>query len=484
MFCQGTKYRIVQIILICLTVNLHAQGLLLDHEAYDRLPRQPVYSDGSKAENNVLDTILKVDLRPYCPKPGHQGSIGSCSGWATGYGARTILEAIRRGWKGKTDSITAQAYSALFIYNQVKAGSCAMGAYIDKAAELLRDKGDILSSTFDGELEECERQPTDEQLKEASAHRIEGFVTLFSSDAARSVKVEKTKLSLAQGRPVAMGLLLRKNFMEIKKGDQYWFPDLGDTTFYGAHAMVVVGYDDSKNAFEIMNSWGEDWGNGGFVWVKYADFARFCCYGFQLIPYDDPSKHRIFEADVQFRNPFLDEADNLRFEDYGVLFDGKFYYQLKEKLSAGDKMQLHLPYVTQGSYLYVFSYDTKRKIKVHWPRDGSLDAKFSGKNESAVITVSDINLAIPGEWAALSFSSPGTEYICVLVARQPLEHLNDQLTVLQNQPGSNFMHNLYKAFEKELAEPKTVTYKKDGVGFTGSIEKGTAVPIVLKVTVQ
>ena len=38
--------------------------------------------------------------------------------------------------------------------------------------------------------------------------------------------------------------------------------------------MCVIGYDDNKSggSFEVMNSWGEDWGDKGFFWIKYADF--------------------------------------------------------------------------------------------------------------------------------------------------------------------------------------------------------------------
>ena len=41
----------------------------------------------------------------------------------------------------------------------------------------------------------------------------------------------------------------------------------------GGHAMVVVGYDDEKAAFKILNSWGSDWGDRGCGWIAYARFA-------------------------------------------------------------------------------------------------------------------------------------------------------------------------------------------------------------------
>ena len=42
----------------------------------------------------------------------------------------------------------------------------------------------------------------------------------------------------------------------------------------GGHAMLVVGYDDDMNAFKVVNSWGKEWGNDGFVWIDYKAFKE------------------------------------------------------------------------------------------------------------------------------------------------------------------------------------------------------------------
>lgn len=463
---------------------LSGQGLLLDDEAYNKLPRQPVYGDGSKSENDLLKDKPKIDLRPYCPTPQHQGAISSCTGWAAGYGAMTILESIRQHWNGHADTITASAYSALFVYNQVKAGSCDAGADIGKAAALLCNKGNLRSKEFDRIKNNCDKQPNEDELRKASANRIKDFVTLFSTDDPSQIKIEKTKLSLAQKKPVVIGMLLRNNFQQIRRGEQFWRPDTGDTTFLGAHAMVVVGYDDGKEAFEILNSWGPSWGNGGFIWVKYTDFARFCCYGFQFIPYDDPDQNRPYNARIQLRTPIYNADDSWSFEDEELLFNGKYYELKRGAVPRNYLTQLFFPYITEDAYLYAFSYDASRKIKIHWPRDGNLDAQFSGKNESAIIAFPEIKLAVPAENGALIFESKGADHICILVARQPLERLNKQLQDLQKLPPGDFLKNLYSAFGNDLVPQREVEYMTDMAGFAAFMRKGKAVPVVVRVRVE
>ena len=35
------------------------------------------------------------------------------------------------------------------------------------------------------------------------------------------------------------------------------------------HAVTIVGWDDSKNAWLIKNSWGTNWGDNGYMWIDY-----------------------------------------------------------------------------------------------------------------------------------------------------------------------------------------------------------------------
>lgn len=36
------------------------------------------------------------------------------------------------------------------------------------------------------------------------------------------------------------------------------------------HDVIIIGWDDSKGAWLMRNSWGASWGTGGYAWVKYG----------------------------------------------------------------------------------------------------------------------------------------------------------------------------------------------------------------------
>jgi len=50
------------------------------------------------------------------------------------------------------------------------------------------------------------------------------------------------------------------------------------------HAIVLTGWDDAKGAWRLRNSWGSDWGEGGYMWIAYGKSyvgysANYVLYG-------------------------------------------------------------------------------------------------------------------------------------------------------------------------------------------------------------
>lgn len=225
-------------------------------EVYDAAPSQPMLRAA---------VPVRVDLSPFAPKPDTQGQQGSCTAWATTFAARTILGTLGGAAKEAT-------FSPAFTFNlgkQLQAAKygntsmdCQAGLMIPVALDLLRDKGAVPWARFPYDASRCDRLPTAEENSLAGRARIGGWSTLESRDAVRQ--------ALAQSRPVVFSMSLGQPFFTWSGKQTYTYTTSSPTD--GLHAMTIVGYDDEKSAFRVINSWGADWGDQGYFWLGYDSF--------------------------------------------------------------------------------------------------------------------------------------------------------------------------------------------------------------------
>lgn len=475
--------KIYWLIFLFITVGSNAQGLLFDDEVYGKIPRQSTYGDGGKSEEKALRGISKVDLKPYCPQVKHQGEISSCVGWSVGYAAYSIQQAILNNWKGQKDLITQKAFSAMFIYNQIKITDCTFGARISDALKLLQEVGDVHAWEFDKNIRDCSTIPSKDILEKANGHRIKDFMTLFSPEAESTIKITKTKLSLAQNKPVVIGMNLLNNFVNIRHGSQYWIPQIGNTNVFGGHAMCVVGFDDGKGAFEVMNSWGSLWGNDGFIWIKYEDFTKYCKYAYQFSTNEGIKQEKIYTGRFELKRPVIRTRDTIIFNTEPVQFNGQFYQLANKNVDPGSKFQFWIKEINQGMYLYAFSLAPTGEINIHWPRDEQLDEKFEGLHESALVTVPEVKLIMPGRHSALQFNNQGKDYVVLLYSTGAINDFNQKLSQIMASPG-NLVERIRATFGEQLVPLKDIRYNPSAMQFNNPIQSGSVIPLILEVDIS
>jgi C1A family cysteine protease len=79
------------------------------------------------------------------------------------------------------------------------------------------------------------------------------------------------KTGLAAKWPFVFGFSVYESFMSNQVSNTGMVPmPARNESLIGGHAVLAVGYDDSKNAFLFRNSWGTEWGLGGYAWIPYA----------------------------------------------------------------------------------------------------------------------------------------------------------------------------------------------------------------------
>ncbi|MFK7949243.1 MAG: C1 family peptidase, partial [Saprospiraceae bacterium] len=215
---------------------------------------------------------LRVSLKKYCPEVRQQDETSSNVGWAVGYSAMTITYAKQYEWT--TEEINENALSPTFLSSQLRDKDCQAVFGIGEVLELASHRGNVFYKEFDAIYGYCNAHVSVFKMKPTYLFKLKDYLTLFSLNAYNKQKIYNTKKSISEGKPVIIGMKVLKNFENLTKKTPYWNPNIGDTNVLGGHAMVVVGYDESRGAFEVMNSWGKNWGNDGFIYIKYADYAK------------------------------------------------------------------------------------------------------------------------------------------------------------------------------------------------------------------
>ncbi|HEY4155412.1 MAG TPA: C1 family peptidase, partial [Puia sp.] len=271
-----------------------ATGGILDPRVFDRAK---VYE--SLADDDSKNPLPEsANLQRYAPAVGDQGKQGSCVAWSSAYGARTILEAARTG--KAPDELK---FSPSFLYNQIGVDACD-GSYINRAMEFMTRRGSVPYADFPYSEEDCKRQPDQQLLDEAQQYRMRGANRLTAGDRTDQIDLRAIRENLSQGAPVVIGMMVGGTYMQAMMGKDVWNPTQDDESMMGfaGHAQCVVGYDDAKygGAFLIMNSWGPQWGNNGFAWVRYKHFKYFVreAYGLEAMPAVGEAANKPFEGEV------------------------------------------------------------------------------------------------------------------------------------------------------------------------------------------
>ena len=206
-----------------------------------------------------------VDLSDRMPPVGNQGIQQSCVAWSIAYALKSYQEKVELGQQ--------YTFSPSYIYNQINNGMNAP-TFVTDALNILSDQGVCQYDEMPYDENDWTTKPSEASKVNAKKFRIDFWRRVNILDT------KEVKAQLAAGYPVIIGADVSKEFINegySKKADFVW-KEAG--TPAGGHCMLLVGYDDQKAAFKVMNSWGKDWGDNGFGWIDYKFFPEGVRYGF------------------------------------------------------------------------------------------------------------------------------------------------------------------------------------------------------------
>ncbi len=338
--------------------NLFNKGATLDPAEYDKAE---VYEP---LVDNVKNPIPEsASLSKFAPPRLNQGQQGSCVAWASAYAARSIIQNQATGATPSQQS----AFSPSFMYNSIKIeNSGCQGSYILRAMDDMLKRGAAPYSAFAYDDQDCSRRPDAQAEQSAQRYKIKGFQRLSKSDDPNSpVDMGAMKQYLAQGSPVVIGMMVGGSFMQEMQGQDVWIPNQDDTRMagFGGHAMCVIGYDDYKlgaengGAFQIMNSWGTDWGNKGIAWVPYDAFGYFTKEAYAVYPMGESADVKPAKFDIRFGLAVVDAKGKATGENIALKHMGGRTFRTERALVKGTRFKVEVTNSLE-CYTYIFGQET------------------------------------------------------------------------------------------------------------------------------
>jgi hypothetical protein len=448
--------------IMAVLVSESVKGQPLSGTGDDTTPAEfnKILRSSGRASRDLMDLPSTVSLKNYAPPVRDQGQYGTCVAWSSAYAARTISYAIRTGLN-HADSIAKYSFSPGHLYSRIKRQNdvlCKIGSSIYAAMQKLKEEGNAL---YTPEISDCRQGSITGQ--DAELYRIKDFMALTASfEKITKNEILLAKKCLAEKKPV---LLCLKFFTSLRDVDLNgaWKPVDGETPI-GKHALCVVGYDDKKfgGAFEVMNSWGTEWAQGGFFWVTYDQLMKYGVYMVEMMDFEgtapvlskpsgkelarDRESNKPAKKDgiptVNKEKKALQLSGSLDF----VLLDGALMpvarsgintrsltitddkpaefsqYRIKRNYPGGTAFKVKFS-TGSPAYVYIFSLDDKKIVSRLFPYSEHI---------SAAINSTDATIYLPAEDKhALLSDIPGKENICVLYSKQPLA-LDDILTSVES----------------------------------------------------
>lgn len=208
--------------------------------------------------------VASLDLSAQMPRVKDQGGQGAC----LAFSLTSICEYM---YKQMTQQEIDLSEQFLYYIAREKAGKTDLdeGSSLTFAVESLAEKGLCTEDKWIyGKAETAYNiRPSEEAYIDALDRKVAQAMNV-------AVELDAIRSALSDGHPVVISAKLYDSFGEARTG---YVPMPSEEERQSAnpevnrnHAMVIVGYNDEIRAFKVRNSWGEQFGLGGYIYMPYA----------------------------------------------------------------------------------------------------------------------------------------------------------------------------------------------------------------------
>lgn len=222
------------------------------------IPSIPDVRDLKYVPPMMADLPTSIDLRPQMPPVYSQGNVGSCV--AQSLAGLIQYEEIKNTQESKSiPSRLFVYYNARLIQNTVNYDS---GTSMRTGIQSLVRYGYCEEELWPYDTAKWKNKPIQTAYRKAYMGRITKYSRIKQD-------INTLKTALAAGTCFVFGFTVYSNFMtpEVKQSGIQQMPE---GQMLGGHAILCGGFSDEDQTFLIRNSWGSEWGIGGYFKMPYA----------------------------------------------------------------------------------------------------------------------------------------------------------------------------------------------------------------------
>jgi C1A family cysteine protease len=189
----------------------------------------------------------------------YQATCGSCWTFAS---AAVFESSIKMLYNEETDVSEQSILDCSKNPNGSKAGSCETGGWYGYVFNYYQTNQIVPESKnpYKGVNSAC--------IKALPLNYKVAAWSYVRPDAG-TPSVKEIKKALCEHGPIAACVKVTESFQAYAGGIFDEFATMSSPRDVN-HAIVLVGWDDSKKAWLLKNSWGTEWGEKGYMWIEYG----------------------------------------------------------------------------------------------------------------------------------------------------------------------------------------------------------------------
>lgn len=213
-----------------------------------------------KLATNFENLPLSIDLSAGFPlSPADQGDLGSCTANATV--AATLFDQQKQGLP-----IVPLSRLYLYYFSRLLEGSPNedSGATISDVFRAYNQYGCCPEDEWPYDITQFAASPPTRQVADALPFRPVRYARVDQCE-------HDVRATLAGGYPIVYGISVFESFENSSVADTGDVPlPLVTESLLGGHCTVLTGYDHNRQLFLGRNSWGTEWGKGGYYTIPYS----------------------------------------------------------------------------------------------------------------------------------------------------------------------------------------------------------------------